>query len=196
MTFADSLFLYSFSRGAAPTVKYGAQKQKCLKNLQWFRWHYSCSIHVNHVFLRATRISGDWYSITKNNIAVDRQALFFTLIVYLTLLTTINNTNILTNDRHSYVEGLWVVNSNLFTIPIWHWNVVVNSQNELLLTCSWFRCQHGEMKRRNEGGAAWHTGDPHDNTYSVLCMTFLSVLDCLCQGTRISLDALTLCRMG
>ena len=47
----------------------------------------------------------------------------------------INNTNILTNDRHNYVEGLWVVTLIYlrFQSDI---DVVVNSQKELLLTCS------------------------------------------------------------
>ena len=35
--FADSLFLDSFNRGTAPTVKHGAQKQKCLKKRDFFK---------------------------------------------------------------------------------------------------------------------------------------------------------------
>ena len=82
LTFADSLFsllLDNFNREPhqrLSMVRKSRSTQK--KNLRWFPWlHFPCSKLVNHGLLGTARISGEWYSITQDNIAVDRQAVFY-----------------------------------------------------------------------------------------------------------------------
>ena len=44
--FTDSLFLNSFNRGTAPTVKRGTQKQKCLKKRNFFKLLFREQINI------------------------------------------------------------------------------------------------------------------------------------------------------
>ena len=46
LRFTDSLFLNSFNRGTALTVKHGAQKQKCLKKRDFFKLLFREQINI------------------------------------------------------------------------------------------------------------------------------------------------------